>query len=84
MPKNSLHVSDVKLASQSDTMSVGSPWYFHTSLAKILARTAAVFSRSGIKCAILVNRSMITHSWSHPSHMGSSMMKSIAIDCQDA
>jgi len=79
--RNSFHVSEVNRESRSDTMSVGSPWNLHTSRANIFARSDAVFSRSGMKCAILVNRSMTTHSWSRPSEGGKSVMKSIVIDC---
>ena len=80
---NSFHTADVNRESLSDTMSAGSPWCFHTSLTKMIARSVAVFPLvfNGMKCAILVNRSMITHSWSYPSETGSSVMKSIAIDC---
>ena len=81
---SSFQVSDVNHESLSDTMSMDSPWKRHTSLANVLARSAAVFSFSGRKCAIFVNRSMITQSWSHPSDVGRSVMKSIAIDCQGA
>jgi len=80
--RNSFHTPDVNLESRSDMTSVGRPWCFHTSWVKIAARSAAVFSRSGMKCAILVKRSITTQSWSHPSDRGSSVMKSIAIDCQ--
>jgi len=65
-------------------MSVGSPWNLQISRANILIRSAADFSFNGMKCAILVNLSMITHSWSQPSKQGSSVMKSVAIDCQGA
>jgi len=50
----------------------------------MVAKSEVVFSLSGMKCAILVNWSMITHSWLHSSERGSSVMKSIAIDCQGA
>jgi len=60
------------------------PWYFNTFQGKMIARSAAVFSRSGMKCAILVYRSMITYIWSHSSDVRSSVMKSIAIDCHGA
>jgi len=84
--KNSFQTSDMNLESRSETMSVGSPWYFHTSLAKMTARSVAVFPSSlrGRKCAILVNLSMTTHNWLLSSNVGSSVMKSIAIDCQGA
>ena len=81
---SSFHVSDVNRESLSDTMSVGSPWKRHTSLANVLAKWAAVFSFSGRKCAIFVKRSMITQSWSHSSDIGRSVIKSMAIDCQGA
>ena len=82
--RNSFHTSDVNRESLSDTMSAGRPWCYHTSWAKMIARSAAIFSRSRMKYAILVNRSMITHSWLYPSEIGSSVMKSIAIDCHGA
>jgi len=82
--RNSFHTLDVNRESLSDTMSAGRPWCFHISRAKMTARSAVVFSRSGLKCAILVNRTMITHSWSHPFEIGSSVMNSIAIDYHGA
>ena len=82
----SFQISEVKRESLSDTISVGRPWNFYISRANITAKSDAVFPsfRSGRKCAILVNRSMTTQSWSHPSDSGSSVMKSMAIDCQGA
>jgi len=65
-------------------MSVGSPWNLQISQANIFDKSAAVFSFNGMKCAILVNLSMTTHNWSQPSDTGSSVMKSIAMDCQGA
>jgi len=64
----------------------GEALHLHISRANTTAKSAAVFPsfRSGRKCAILVNRSMTTQSWSHPSDSGSSLMKSMAIDCQGA
>jgi len=82
--RNSFQVTDVNLQSQSDTMSVGRPWCFHISLAKMTATSAVVFSHRGIKCAILINRSMTTQSWSNPSDFGSSVTKSIVIDFHGA
>jgi len=60
--RNSFHTSDVNLESRSEITSVGSPWCLHTSLAKITTRPAAAFPSffKGRKCAILVNRSIIT------------------------
>jgi len=80
--RNSFHTSEVKRESRSDTMSDGSPWCRQISHAKILARSLAVlpsFGR-GRKCAILVYQSTITQSWSHPSEIGKSVIKSMAID----
>jgi len=84
--RNSFQTSEVNRESLSDTMSVGWPWCFHTSLANTTARSLAVFLFfiRGTKCAILVNRSTITQGWSHSSDSGSSVMKSIAIDCHGA
>ena len=81
--RNSFQVSKVKWESRSEMISVGSPFYFQTSLAKVIARSAAIFLcfLSGRKCTIFVNRSMTTHNWSHSSERGSCVMKSIAIDC---
>jgi len=82
--RNSFHGSKVIRESRSDTMSVGNPWNFHTSRVNIFARSDAVFTRSGMKCAILVNWSMTTHSWLRPSEGGKLVIKSIAIDCHGA
>ena len=84
--RNSFHTSDVNLESRSDPISVGRPWNFHTSLAKAIAKSGAVLQvfGNGMKCAILVNRSTTTQSWSHSSDSSSSVMKSIAIDCHGA
>jgi len=84
--RTSFYASDVNLESRSDTISVGRPWNFHTSLAKAIAKSGAVLRvfGNGMKCAILVNRSMTTQSWSHSSDSGSSIMKSIAFDCHGA
>jgi len=84
--RNSCQVSEVNRESRSETMSDGSPWYFKTSRAKKTARSAAVLVSilRGRKCAIFVNWSITTHNWSHPSQSGSSVMKSIAMDCQGA
>jgi len=84
--RNSFHTSEVKRESRSDTISDGSPWCHQISRAKILERSLAVLPsfRRGRKCAILVNRSMTTQSWSHPSEIGKSVMKSMAIDCHGA
>jgi len=84
--RNSCHISEVKRESQSEMMYEGSPWCFQTSRAKMTARSAAIFFSSlrGRKCAIFVNRSITTHNWLHPSESGSSVMKSIALDCQGA
>jgi len=58
---------------------------------QVASETSRVSSASGhsghkffffLMCAILVNRSMITQSWSQPSESSNSVMKSIAIDCQ--
>ena len=84
--RNSCQVSEVNRESRSETMSKSSLWYYQTSRVKKTARSAAVlvsFLR-GRKCAIFVNRSITTHNWSHPSESGSSVMKSIAMDCQGA
>jgi len=81
--RNSFHTSKVNRESLSDTMLAGSPWCLHTSRAKMIAKSAVVFSLNGMKCDILVNQSMITHSWLYPSDTGSSVMKSIAMDCYD-
>jgi len=81
--RNSYQVSEVSWESQSETISVGSPWYFQTSRAKPTARSAAVLfplSR-GRKCVIFMNQSITTHNWLHPSERGSSVMKSNAMDC---
>jgi len=83
-PRNSFQVSEVNRESRSDTMSVGDLWNLHTSRANIFVRSDADFSQSGMKCAILVNLSMITQSWLHPSDSGNSVMKSMAIDCHGA
>jgi len=84
--RNSFHTADVKQESRSDTMSAGRPWYFQTSHANILAKSDAVlpFVGSTMKWAILVNLSMTTHNWSHPSESGRSVMKSMAINCHGA
>jgi len=76
----------VNWESQSDTISVGSVCCFHTSRANMIARSGAiVFSFSSrMKCAILVNRSMITQSWLQFIDSGSSTIKSIAINCHGA
>ena len=83
-PKNPLQVSKVNRESRSETISVGIPWCFHISRANMAIKTAAVFSFSGTKWAILVNRSRTTHNSSHSFDSGRSVMKSIAIDCQGA
>ena len=81
--RNSFQVSEVNHESRSETMLGGSPWCHYISRANTTAKSAAVFlfSGSGRKWAIFVNLSMMTHSWSYPTDFGSSVMKSIAIDC---
>ena len=81
-----LQVSEVNLESRSETISYGRLWSLHISLAKMRARSSAVlpFGGSGIKCAILVNRSMTTQSSVQPINSGRSVMKSMAIDCRGA
>jgi len=84
--RNSCHVSEVNCESRSQTMFEGSPWCFQISRAKVTARSAATFFSfpRGRKYTIFVNRSITTHNWSHPSKRGSSVMKSIAMDCHGA
>ena len=84
--RNSFQIEDVNLESRSDTMSRGSPCSLHISLANLRARSAAVlvFSFRGMKWAILVNRSITTHSSVQPFDKGKSVMKSMAIDCHGA
>ena len=83
---NSFQTSNVNLESRSDTITVGRPWCLHTSRTKMTARSAAIFPSylSRRKRTILVNRSMITQSWSQFSETGSSVMKSMGIDCKGA
>ena len=84
--RNTCHVADVNLESRSEMMSCGKPCSLHISLAKVRARSSAVFPSqgSGMKWALLVNLSMTTHSALHPFDMGRSVMKSIVIDCHGA
>ena len=84
--KNSCYTSEVNRESRSDTISVGSPWYFQISFANVTTRSAAVFPffLRGMKCAIFVKRSMTTHNWTCSSDRGNSIMKSIATDCHGA
>ena len=67
-------------------MSRGGPCHLYISLAKVLARSAAVFmfSYSGMKWAIFENRSIIYHSSVQPFDKGRSVMKSMPIDCHVA
>jgi hypothetical protein len=86
MPRNCFHLVDVKWESQSEIISVGMPWNLQISRANILTRCSAVFGSflSGMKSAIFVNLSMMTHSWSQSSDKGRSVIKSMAIDIYSA
>ena len=76
----------MNLESRSEMMSRGSPCSLHISLANLRARSAPVlaFSFRGLKWAILVNRSITTHSSMQQFYKGKSVMKSMAIDCHGA
>ena len=82
--RNSFQQSEVNRVSRSEIMLFGTPWIRQISLTNILARSGAFFVsfRSGIKCAIFVNLSMITHISVCPSEAGKSVMKSIEIESQ--
>ena len=82
MAMNTCHVAEVNQKSLSGMMSWGSPCSLQISRANTLARCAAVFypTASRMKCAILENLSIITHSSSHPSESGRHVMKSMASD----
>src|SRR6266705_2818079 len=84
--RKTCQVEEVNLESRSETMSLGKPCNLHTSRAKILARSSAFFpsGANGMKCAILVNRSMTTQSSLHPEDRGRSVMKSMAMDSHGA
>jgi hypothetical protein len=86
IPRNCFYSVDVNLESRSEMMSVRMLWNLQISLANILTRCSAFFWSlwSGMKCAILVNLSIMTHSWSQSSDKGRSVMKSIAMDVHGA
>ena len=86
MARNTLYVSEVNLESRSETMSRGRPWRRQISRAKILAKSSAFLppGDSGMKCAILENRSTTTQSSVHIEDSGRSVIKSMAMDCHGA
>ena len=79
----SFHNSKVSRLPLSGMISLGIPCSRTIGWVKSVANCrASIYFRHGMKCVILVRKSMTTSIVSYPSELVKSVMKSIAIDCQ--
>lgn len=72
----------MNVKSESDTISSGKPWFFHTLSRYTLATVGESFFPIGIKCGMLVNRSTTSRTIVAPSDSGRLVIKSVLIRVQ--